>query len=613
MLQDRKGPAAALALVSIFFLGASLFLNMPVLHNSSTEDIRGYLPGDQSTYYAMAQSIAFDGDLEYTRKDLLRYDEDFAAGPLGIFLKRIKQGDGEKLYYAKNLAYPLFAAPFVRVFGPNGPLVLHAVLLFLILLMGYSYFGLTDAPALSLLRVLTFLFASVAWIYYLWIAPDFFNLALVFAALFFWQYKHRGQEAGFPPPGPATGGLHRFLMSDGSDYLAAFIGGIAVYSKPPNVAVLGAIFLGPLLRKKFLKTAGLALSAALSLGLLFGTTYVLTREWNYQGGERKSFYYSYPYERPNVTFDSAPGQEMTADGYMGKSLISPKFVPRNIFYYFFGRYTGVTWYFFPAVLFLLLFVAGKKSLDRWLILIALAGEILIYVVMMPTNYGGGGGSLANRYFVSIYPFFLFLPASRIKPREMILSWGAAALLLGQIFMAPFMYSEHPSIQGKRFPFTLFPIERTLINDLPTNTNPQAFRLEWTSPATNDRFLYFLNDNFHKREGTEDGWWTRGDRELDMMLRTFIPIKEVRFHLTGSLRQANEITVSVEGRTQKVTLGPGEKAILDFPVDDGFMIRQSHQYRIKLRASKGATPYFEDRKSGDRRWLGVLFLPEVVGR
>jgi hypothetical protein len=343
--------------------------------------------------------------------------------------------------------------------------------------MGYSYFGLTDAPALSLLRVLTFLFASVAWIYYLWIAPDFFNLALVFAALFFWQYKHRGQEAGFPPPGPATGGLHRFLMSDGSDYLAAFIGGIAVYSKPPNVAVLGAIFLGPLLRKKFLKTAGLALSAALSLGLLFGTTYVLTREWNYQGGERKSFYYSYPYERPNVTFDSAPGQEMTADGYMGKSLISPKFVPRNIFYYFFGRYTGVTWYFFPAVLFLLLFVAGKKSLDRWLILIALAGEILIYVVMMPTNYGGGGGSLANRYFVSIYPFFLFLPASRIKPREMILSWGAAALLLGQIFMAPFMYSEHPSIQGKRFPFTLFPIERTLINDLPTNTNPQAFRLE----------------------------------------------------------------------------------------------------------------------------------------
>jgi len=614
MLQDRKGPGTALALVSLFFLGVSLFLNMPLLHNSSTEDVRGYLPGDQSTYYAMAQSIAYDGDLEYTRKDLLRYDQDFAGGPLGIFLKRVGQGDAERLYYAKNLAYPLFAAPFVRVFGPNGPLVLHAVLLFLVLLMGYSYFSLTDAPALSLLRVLTFLFASVAWIYYLWIAPDFFNLALVFATLFLWRYKGQWREAGGPPPGPSLGWARRVLVSDASDYLAAFVGGIAVYSKPPNVAVLGPLLLWPLLRGKFLKTAGLIVAAALSLGILFGMNATWTKGWNYQGGERKSFYYDYPYERPNVTFDSARNAEpMTADGYLGKSLISPKFIPRNLYYYFFGRFTGVAWYFFPALLFLILFAAGKKSLDRWLILVALAGEILIYVVLMPTNYGGGGGSLANRYFVSIYPFFLFLPAVRIKPREMILSWGVAGLLLGQMFVAPLQYSEHPSIQGKRFPFTLFPVERTLINELPTNTNPLAFRLQWSTHPSSNQFLYFLNDNFHKKERTEEGWWTLGDRELDMMLRTFFPVRMVSFRLTGNARRANEITVSVEGRTQRVVLGPGEQARLDFPVDDGFMIRESHQYRVKIRAAKGATPYFEDRRSADRRWLGVLFLPEVAAR
>jgi hypothetical protein len=104
MLQDKAGAKSALWLVALLFLGISLFLNMPVIHNSSTEDVKGFLPGDQSTYYAMAQSIAFDGDLEYTRKDLLRYDEDFAAGPLGLFLKRKKTGDSEKLFYDKTFA-----------------------------------------------------------------------------------------------------------------------------------------------------------------------------------------------------------------------------------------------------------------------------------------------------------------------------------------------------------------------------------------------------------------------------------------------------------------------------------------------------------------------------
>jgi hypothetical protein len=613
MLQEKTGANSALLLVALLFLGISLFLNMPVIHNSSTEGVRGFLPGDQSTYYAMAQSIAFDGDLEYTRKDLLRYNEDFAAGPLGIFLKRVKTGAGEKLFYAKNFAYSLFAAPFVRVFGPNGPLVFHALLLFLLLLMGYAYFSLANSPGLSLLRVLTFLFASVAWIYWLWIAPDFFNLVLVFSALFLWQFKHRSREAGYPPAAVLPGWMRRFLLSDASDYLAAFIAGIAVYSKPPNVAVLGPILLWQLLHKKYIKVAGLAVTAAVSIGILFGTNFLMTSEWNYQAGERKSFYYRYPYERPDLTFDSAPGQPMTADGYLGKSLIPAKFVPLNIFYYFFGRYTGVAWYFFPAFLFLLLFIAGRKSLDRWLILIALAGEILVYIVLMPTNYGGGGGSLANRYFVGIYPLFLFLPAVRIRRWEINLSWGVAALLLGQIFVSPFQATSNPSTQGKRFPFTLFPVERTLLTELPTNTNPLAMRLQWMHPATNDRFLYFLNDNFNKKERTEDGWWTLGDRELDIMLRTFFPIQEVVFHLTGNPRQANEITMSVEGKTRKITLGPSEKADLRFPVDDGFQIRVSHQYRIKLRAAKGATPYIENRRSTDPRWLGVFFLPEVVGR
>ena len=122
---------------------------------------------------------AYDGDLEYTTRDLIRYENDFWAGPNGVFLKRVVRNGQEHLYYAKSFAFALFAAPFVRVFGPNGPLVFHALLLFLLLLMGWSYFALSNSPGLSFLRTATFLGASVACVYAFWITPDFFNLFLI--------------------------------------------------------------------------------------------------------------------------------------------------------------------------------------------------------------------------------------------------------------------------------------------------------------------------------------------------------------------------------------------------------------------------------------------------
>jgi len=604
MLQDKKGAWTALVLVVSAFLGFALFANLPVLH-------QGFLFADQAVYYAMAQSLAFDGDIQYTKKDLVRYMEDFAAGPNGIFLKRVKKDGGEKLFFAKNFAYPLFAAPFVRIFESNGPLVFHAVLLFLLLLMGFSYFSLANSPGLSLLRVLTFLFASVAGVYFLWIAPDFFNLFLVFTVLFLWLYKVRFRDE-FGPAAAATTRWQRFLLSGASDYVAAFIAGIAVYSKPPNIAIMGPFLLWTILRKKYVRAAGILLAFGLSFGLLFGTTYLMTSDWNYQGGERKTFYFNFPLEKEGVTFDNT-GSTMTATGYVERTLRPVRFVFYNIFYYVFGRFTGIAWYFFPAVLFLILFVLGKKSLDRWLILIALAGEILIYIIMMPDNYGGGGGSLGNRYFLGIYPLFLFLPGLKVKPKEFLAAWGMAALFIGQILLTPLQSSAHPSTHGKKLPFTLLPVELTLINELPTNTSPPAFKQQWGAPLYQDRFLYFLNDNYIKKNPDENGWWTLGDRKADFILRTFFPPKEVAVHLLSNPRLSNRITVTVAGRTQRVTLGANERATLRFPLGDGFQDRDAHLYRFKIKADKGSIPYYESEASKERRWLGVFFELEVVAR
>ena len=612
MLSDKKDALTAVLLISAVFLGFALSADLPALH-------AGFLAADQATYFSIAQSLAYDHDLEYTKKDLIRYKERFWAGPQGLFLKRVMTPAGEKLYFAKSMAYALFAAPFVRIFGANGPIVFHALLVALLLLMGLAFFSLHNRPGLSLLRIMTYLCASVAGAYALWIAPDFFNLFCVFTVLFLWLYKHRRTEGGTaaaPPektPGRKSwsGRWTAFLLSDASDYGAAAVAGIVAYAKPPNVAVFGPLLLWTILKKRPGKALVLVLVFTVSFGALFGTNVLLTGDWNYQGGERKSFYFSFPYERPDLTFDSAQGRLMTADGYLERALRPAKFVPINLFYFIFGRFSGMAWYFFPAFLALIFFFLGRKTLDRWLLLAALAGEILIYVILMPDNFGGGGGSLANRYFMGIYPLFFFLPGADLRPKRLAAEWAAAALLIAPILVSPIQAAHAPADNAKRFPFTYFPVELTLINDLPTNTNPAAFRQRWGEPLFDDRFLYFLNDNFNVKHREENGWWTLGDRKAEFILRTSVPVKEIVFHVLNNPRLENKVTVWVGGRRKTATLGPRARAELRFPVGPGFRVEPARMYRVRIKAAKGSIPYFEDKKSDERRWLGVFFTPELV--
>lgn len=608
MLQDRSSVRTAILLLSGLFLGFALFANLPKLHE-------GFLVGDQAVYYAMAQSLAFDGDLEYTTHDLIRYENDFWAGPNGIFLKRVMKNGREHLYYAKSFAFALFAAPFVRVFGPNGPLVFHAVLLVLLLLMGWSYFALSNSPGLSFLRTATFLGASVACVYAFWITPEFFNLFLVFSVLFLWLYKKRAAENPLPEDAP-TGRLRRFLCSGASDYLAAVVAGIVVFSKPTNVLLTAPLLLSTwLVAKKFWKAVALGLVLVLTAAVFFGANWAWTGQWNYQGGERKTFNIHFPLENHDATFDSVGGQSMTTDGYVERTALPAKEAIRigayNLFFYFFGRFTGVVWYFFPALLFLLLFFRDRRSLDQWFILAAAFAQIFVYIILMPDNYGGGGGSLANRYFMNIYPMFLFLPAIRITRREIIAPWVMAAFFLAPILLSPLQTSADPSIHSKKFPFTLLPVEYTLINDLPTNTRPASFRQQWGHPLQPDRFLYFLDDNYNVKHANEDGWWTWGDKKADMILRTAFAVQEVVVHLLNNPRQGNEITVALDGQVQTIVLEPLEKGVLRFRPGNGFQIKHSHQYRFKVRAAKGSIPFHENRTSDEQRHLGVFFELEII--
>ncbi len=193
MLHERRSALIAILLISGVFLGFGLFANIPALY-------KGFLVADQAVYYIMAQSLAFDGDLEYTARDLIRYNEDYWAGPNGVFLKKVVRDGRERLFYAKSFAYALFAAPFVRILGPAGPIVFNGLMLFLLLLMGWNYFSLGNSPGLALGKMAVYLGASVAFLYALWITPEFFNMFLVFSVLFLWRYKAEAAKSRAEAP-----------------------------------------------------------------------------------------------------------------------------------------------------------------------------------------------------------------------------------------------------------------------------------------------------------------------------------------------------------------------------------------------------------------------------
>ncbi len=123
----------ALGVVSGLVLLAALAVDLP-----SASDGRFW--SDGATYYAMAASLAFDGDLEFRAEDLARVRQAYPGGPQGVFLKRVASADGgTRLVYAKPLVYPAVAAPLVRVLGADrGLLLLNAIVLVAALWLGFG-------------------------------------------------------------------------------------------------------------------------------------------------------------------------------------------------------------------------------------------------------------------------------------------------------------------------------------------------------------------------------------------------------------------------------------------------------------------------------------------
>ncbi|HEY7514741.1 MAG TPA: hypothetical protein VIC87_09695, partial [Vicinamibacteria bacterium] len=556
--------------------------------------------GDGATYVAMARSLAEDFDLRYEARDVLRVRREFASGPQGVFLKRASGGlrvdgaggfpwisrvpeDEPRLYFAKGFVYPLVAAPFVRLFGTRGLVLVNVLVFVLALWLGYEERRRRgNDPLRSLVLVLVVFLATVAPLYLLWPTPEMFGLGLVTAAL------------------AAT--------SVGRPWLAAALFGVAVYLKPPNLFLalpLGVIPLlpgegerlfGPGLWGRVVESVKRGLVVGATALALYGLNAVFTGEMNYQGGERKTFYGRFPLEEHDVTFDNS-GFWMTTD-HLGPLVegededkqtaktgplraseeIRSSFL-RNLGYFWVGRFGGVLPYFAPAfgavVAFLVLGPRGRRG---WLAFASLAVSWLFYLWLIPDNWYGGGGTVGNRYFLSLLPLALFL-----VPRGRVWPVAAFGLVVGAPFVAPLLAAplEHSLRPGRHATsgfYRFLPAELTMLNDLSVFTEPWRKKRPFGftgdpqggRPADADAyFLYFMDDGTHGKEamGPREGFRLRGGARAEIVLRAFdiLAVKRVLLRMTAGssgdevearLADSSAVASLVEGQTAEISLEAG---------------------------------------------------------
>lgn len=625
---------------------------------------------DEASYYTLGHSLAQDGDFAFDRGDLARVYVEFPTGPEGIFLKKGRarwfQGGGgfpwihlasapdpraDRLYFAKSFAYPLFAAPFVRIFGTSGFLVLHAVLLSLSLLAAYWFLRARSEATPALAYAAIFFAASAAPVYFVWITPEIFNLSMGVLGLFCGLYRLVSPDV--PPDG---GWWSRFLRGPGGPILGAAIIGVVAFSKPPNAALAVPIAAGALLRRDWRTTAAICLAFAVSCGGLFGVNLATSGEVNYQGGDRSTYYEAkgFPF-MTDVAPTSSPlatAQKAAGGGAMGltravdsvlKDIVLSRnslveVFPANLMYFVFGRHSGLVPYFFPGVLSVLLFVAwrGGRPGFQWATLAAAVVANVVLLLWVPYTYSGGGGPIGNRYFMGLYPLLLFVTPPLRSALPAMGGLAIGGLFTATLVMNPFYASYRPAEHVKHGPLRWLPVEKSLLNDLPINTTPERVRIQLAGDPRIS--AYFLDDNAFPPEG--EWFWVKGGARADLLLRG--PAREVaegtagadrvtrqeadgttsiRYYVPYRLKQlrvevrtgelANEVTIATGADRQTLRLGAHRDTVTTVRAESGLPYRAhldqatSYVYAVSITSATGFTPSLVQAGMTDERYLGAL--------
>jgi hypothetical protein len=612
----HRGAATAGAVLLV--VGLAWALTADAIHVGP--GIAGEIKGDDAVYVAAALSAAFDGNLSYERRDLERFEGLYHRGPEGIFLKRGKaldvRVDGvlpfvhldkrpdprtDRLYFGKALLYPIVGAPFVRVFGLNGLLILNVLLLAVVALCAYVFLVARSSPLGAALFTTAFIGASSLPVYVVFFMPEIFNVALVTLAYFLWCYPEIAPE--------------RRLNRPAMQLAAAIVLGAATYSKPFNAVLVAPLVAWALWNREWGRAVVLGLASVAVAGLCFAFTAAVSGEFNYQGGDRQTFYGSFPFDGTGDVWNRQAGQVMT-DGSVQVEVLTSSDAPaqfvRNIEYFLLGRHFGFVPYFFPGAVALATWLLSDDRRQPWRILVfgGFVASVVMMLLVLPFTWSGGGGPVGNRYLLSVYAVLIFLVPGGSLAAAGALAWMGGALFTAKILLNPFVAAKYPYLIPERGAVRRLPVELAMTTDLPVMlAGPTRARIPYGHDPT--MLLYFLDQNSFPPE--PPGMWVSGGRRTDIIVRTVDPIAHLAVEAESPIQTV--LTVSMGANEVETRLVPGKIATFDVPASGVLYGRygQSYAYLLSAASSEGFVPALRDpaAPARDYRNLGALMRFRAV--
>jgi hypothetical protein len=240
--------------------------------------------------------------------------------------------------------------------------------------------------------------------------------------------------------------------------------------------------------------------------------------------------------------------------------------------------------------------------------------ILTYMIGIPWNYFGGSGTIGNRYLMNCFAVLLFSLFQQPSVRTMIPSFAASLIFTSAFLFTPVFSSFDNAFHQKHSLYEKLPLERTLLQDLPFNTNRTATRVAFDDKPS--YLLYFTDGNTYLKEayGHRYGFWVQGERTAEIVLRTAQEVSRLRMMLYPA-RPGTNVTIETGNKAVTIPLKEsvfyqGEIELPESSPYDRDGTGKTYLYKIKIGADSGA---ISKAVNSGERYLGVFVrfeLPEV---
>lgn len=384
------------------------------------------LVGDQASQLLQAESLAYDDhNLSYDEEDLTRFTEEelrweSTPHPSGLFFQRTEDGWA----FAKPYGYSVVLAPFLRLLGPAaGAAVTNTLLLLTVegLVLALLLLRLRG-PSVPLVTAGVVLVSNtVTYAYPLMV--ELFTAALVGTFLYGTLRGLRDQRLLWSLVGFAVAGA---MLAEKAPLIAVVA---------PVAAVALALQAGWWRRALLVGT----MVAAFVVGVVPYLVYSDGQSFSAYRGERFYAAGAAPFGDAPAPLVRTRTDETFSPGYV-RSAVTSGWDDKAVaaFTYVFGRHTGLLVFMPVAVVVLALALLRLRRADAvgLAVLASTLAFVVLYVVLFPRNYYGGGQAFGNRYFVQVCPLVAALASTfRLPSRQLVLG-SVGALIFGAVTLWP---------------------------------------------------------------------------------------------------------------------------------------------------------------------------------